>query len=184
MELFNLWIPQEILQKIANKMNFMTQIKFRQICKTIRECVNHTNLKCNLYYSKYITDDFLSKNPYIRTLSLYDNKHVRNINSLKYIRKLILNYNPMPQECVCGVFGQLKKLSLINDLEVHDISSCVNLRKLTLFGTCVLKPTSLINLRKLQKICITSNETKTSEIIKIINERRTIVYNKNIEIFS
>ena len=103
-------LTKDVWQIIFDKLDFMDQIKMRQVSKYFMINFPITNLCDNITERYNLTDELLKLFPHVMKLDVFFNSKITNVNHMKNLRILYAGDN-------CGI-------------DDHGIQQLVNLTKL------------------------------------------------------
>ena len=85
----------DLLQIIFNKLDFLSQIRFRQVCKYFYNDLQVIDFYNIAYkFTLKLTDDILKNYPNIKLLNSYNNPNIKKVNQfLKNLKILDSSYN-------------------------------------------------------------------------------------------
>ena len=129
-------IPLDIFKEIFELCDFLTKIRFRQICKYSYENLHMIDLyNIEKKYLKRLSKNILKKHRFIKYLNVIYNLDIKHISWMKNLKELYASGN-------CGIDQKgIKGLNLIK-LNVHDnskikkVSFMTSLKKLYASGNC------------------------------------------------
>src|SRR5439155_556418 len=127
------------LKLIFNKLDFLSQIRFRQISRFYYKNLQITDLfNIDYKYIKLLNDKILKKYPYVEFSNASRINRIKNINHMKNLKKLF---------CIgdCGIDNKnMKNLNLIElnvnyNSKIKNIGHMKNLKVLICEGNCGIK---------------------------------------------
>ena len=108
--------PIDVLQHyIINQLDFLSQIRFRQICKWFHRLEIHDFKNIDRKYFNKLSDNILVSYPFIRYLNAFHNPKITNVNYMLALKEL----NASGCECGIGYDG-------IKDLNLVKLKACGN----------------------------------------------------------
>ena len=140
-------LPIDLIQYcIFDKLDFVTQIRFRQICKRlnrieIHNMYFHINYKC----LDKLSDNMLLNYPKIRYLDATNNKKITNVNYMTNLQILNASWG-------CGIGDNgIKHLNLIelyasDNLKITNVNHMTNLQILDAFYNSGINDNGIKNL--------------------------------------
>src|SRR5439155_584370 len=141
----------DLLNLIFNKLDFLNQIRLKQVCKFYYNNLHIIDLyNIDYKYKKLLNDEILKNYHYIKYLDVWNNPKIKNISHMKNLKKLHCSD-------YCSISNEdIKDLDLIelyanNNPKITNINHMKNLKKLNCSDTCaisdkVIKDLDLIEL--------------------------------------
>ena len=159
----------DLLKVIFNKLDFLSQIRFRQISK-----LHYSNLHIiDLYHIHYkylelLNDEILKNYPYIEFLNAFDNRKIKNIDHMKNLK--ILNCSHL-----CGISDEnikgldLTKLYTDFNPKIKNIGHMKNLKVLYCGGNCGIADEDIKDLDLRELYCSRNPKIKNMSYEKFKN---------------
>src|SRR5436190_13383948 len=130
----------DLLKVIFNKLDFLSQIRFRQICKLYYSNLHIIDLyDINYEYSRLLNDEILKNYPYVEFLSSDYSLKIKNIGYMKNLK--ILHCAGYCGDCY-GISDEnikdldFRELYCSDNLKIKNIGHMKNLKKLYCAGAC------------------------------------------------
>lgn len=179
---YNLLIPLDIWQYILNAIDFINQIRLRQICKILYEkLIIYDFYSINRKYLNLLTDDILKNYKNIFNLQIITN-HIQNINHIITLQKLCISTCNQMKEI--NNLTNLKELITVNP-HIKNISNLTKLEKLTAQRSSGICDSDIIGLTNLSELDVWDNAKITNvnhltNLKKLVANRHSGINNNGI----
>ena len=136
----------DVIQIIFDKLDFLSQIRFRQTCKYFYDNLQVVDFyNIDYTFREKLTDKILKNYPDIKYLNASNNSNIKNINNFKNLKVLNCRWN-------CGISDEdligldLIELNANDNPKIKHINNLKNLKILCCTKNCGISDSDLIGL--------------------------------------